>query len=98
MNKQHRLSSHQGAGGGVGGVGGAKKVTPPSIPNILNPRGSGSSFGSDYSYDRSGGGGDVVSLSETGGGGSFSRDPSGANTSTDQRYLKVRNHLSLPLF
>jgi len=63
-------------------------VTPPSIPNILNPRGSGSSFGSDYSYDRSGG--DVLSLSETGGGGvgSFSRDPSGANTSTDQRYLK----------
>ena len=38
MNRSHRLSS------------GAKKVTPPSIPNFTNPRGSGSSFGSDLSY------------------------------------------------
>ena len=76
MNKQHRLSQ---------GVGGAKKVTPPSIPNPLNPRGSGSSFGSDYSYER----GDAASLPE---GTTFSRDPSGAAgaTPTDQRYLKVR--------
>ena len=51
MNKSHRLSH------------GAKKVTPPSIPP-LNPRGSGSSFGSDYSYERE--------------DSTFSRDPSGA--------------------
>ena len=38
MNRSHRLSQ------------GAKKVTPPSIPSFSNPRGSGSSFGSDLSY------------------------------------------------
>ena len=51
MNKSHRLSH------------GAKKVTPPSIPSF-NHRGSGSSFGSDYSYEKD--------------DSSFSRDPSGA--------------------
>ena len=79
MNKQHRLSQ---------GVGGAKKVTPPSIPNPLNPRGSGSSFGSDYSYER-----DAASLPE----GAYSRDPSGGagnNTTTDQRYIKVSSLLA----
>jgi hypothetical protein len=42
MNRSHRLSQ------------GAKKVTPPSIPSFNYPahRGSGSSFGSDYSNDR----------------------------------------------
>ena len=50
MNKSHRLSH------------GAKKVTPPSIPHF-NHRGSGSSFGSDYSYERD--------------DSAFSRDPSG---------------------
>ena len=52
MNKSHRLSH------------GAKKVTPPSIPSF-NHRGSGSSFGSDYSYERE--------------DSTFSRDPSGAS-------------------
>ena len=52
MNKSHRLSH------------GAKKVTPPSIPSF-NHRGSGSSFGSDYSYERE--------------DSTFSRDPSGGN-------------------
>ena len=51
MNKSHRLSH------------GAKKVTPPSIPSF-NHRGSGSSFGSDYSYEKE--------------DSTFSRDPSGA--------------------
>ena len=54
MNKSHRLSH------------GAKKVTPPSIPSF-NPRGSGSSFGSDYSYEKD--------------DSAFSRDPSGGTTS-----------------
>ena len=40
MNRSHRLSQ------------GAKKVTPPSIPSFSNPRGSGSSFGSDVSFDQ----------------------------------------------
>ena len=53
MNKSHRLSH------------GAKKVTPPSIPSF-NHRGSGSSFGSDYSYEKE--------------DSTFSRDPSGATT------------------
>ena len=54
MNKSHRLSH------------GAKKVTPPSIPSF-NPRGSGSSFGSDYSYEKD--------------DSALSRDPSGGTTS-----------------
>ena len=53
MNKSHRLSH------------GAKKVTPPSIPSF-NHRGSGSSFGSDYSYEKA--------------DSTFSTDPSGATT------------------
>jgi len=58
MNKSHRLSH------------GAKKVTPPSIPSF-NQRGSGSSFGSDYSYERD--------------DSAYSRDPSGGTANIPEQ-------------
>ena len=68
MNRSHRLSS------------GAKKVTPPSIPNFTNPRGSGSSFGSDLSYsheDHHGHSNHNSGLMST-----FSRAPNGESSSS----------------
>ncbi len=65
MNRSHRLS------------GGAKKVTPPSIPPFGNPRGSGSSFGSDYSYDRE--------------DNSFSRAPNGGSSPGKQTNVPYLN-------
>ena len=70
MNKSHRLSH------------GAKKVTPPSIPSF-NHRGSGSSFGSDYSYEKD--------------DSSFSRDPSGASANIQlhrSNFPKVSSNLA----
>ena len=61
MNRSHRLSQ------------GAKKVTPPSIPGFGNHRGSGSSFGSDFSYERDEG---TSHLS------TFSRAPNGESSAS----------------
>ena len=72
MNRSHRLSQ------------GAKKVTPPSIPGFSNPRGSGSSFGSDLSQyssehrDES----NVVMMHHPASMSTFSRAPNGESSSS----------------
>ena len=66
MNRSHRLSQ------------GAKKVTPPSIPGFGNHRGSGSSFGSDFSYERDEG---TSHLS------TFSRAPNGESSASPGKYF-----------
>lgn len=49
-------------------------MTPPSIPNFHNPRGSGSSFGSDLSYAE-----DAVNSHPM---STFSRAPNGESSSS----------------
>ena len=65
MNRSHRLSQ------------GAKKVTPPSIPGFGNHRGSGSSFGSDFSYERDESGNNANNHHLS----TFSRAPNGESSS-----------------
>ena len=69
MNRSHRLSQ------------GAKKVTPPSIPGFGNPRGSGSSFGSDFSYERENNDGNGSHLS------TFSRAPNGESSASPGKII-----------
>jgi len=72
MNRSHRLSQ------------GAKKVTPPSIPSFSNPRGSGSSFGSDLSYsEREDSNVSNHPMS------TFSRAPNGESSSSSPAFTKL---------
>ncbi len=76
MNRSHRLSQ------------GAKKVTPPSIPSFSNPRGSGSSFGSDLSYNERCEDSVVSSHPMS----TFSRAPNGESSSSSSPGKKTKMH------